>query len=342
MTIYPRLCGAVKQTAVLAAIWAVCAGTATRAAAQPPAPPASSPNTLVGIVLGADGQRMPDVDVFLRQTQQRTRTRNDGTFTFLAIENGKYDVSARILGYSSKNYRVTVGDNGGRVVIQMDRIAFSLPSVVTRADISGVSGIVADTGLKAMPDVDVQIIGTARKATTDSNGAFHIDVGPGQYLLSLKRAGYTRQTIGVSVPLQGGRKVAAWMVPQQGSPNARYAQNLFDMSQRLMISNAVWSKFFTREDMERLGATNIRQVANAAAMKELAPDCPVIVDGGPIKLPLWQLDVRDVEFIEVYTAKPGVPKVTSVYGHPTTGKAESTSRVATSPCGATVYAWMRR
>jgi hypothetical protein len=94
--------------------------------------------------------------------------------------------------------------------------------------------------------------------------------------------------------------------------------------------------------MERLGATNIRQVAMSAAMKQLAPDCPVIVDGGPINLPLWQLDVRDVEFIEVYTGKPGVPKVTSAFGHPTTGQAASTSRVATSPCGVTVYAWMRR
>lgn len=307
--------------------------------AQAAVPRATEPNTIVGVVLDNNGRGLPEADVFLKQTQQRTRTRTDGTFSFIALKNGKYDVTARHLGYQSKNYRVTVGDSGGTVTIKMERVAFSLPSVVTTADRDGLSGVIADTALKAMDGVAVQILGSGRHATTDANGAFYMDVPPGQYLVSLQRKGYARQTVGVSVPEKGGRKIAAWMVPQQGDAGNREAQNLMEMSQRIMRVSPVWSKFYAREDMEKMGATDLRRVASMSAMRLLNPDCPVIVDGGPTKLPLWQLEVRDLEFAEVHTKKPARQTVTGPLGPPSVSA--STTMTASSDCGVTIYAWMR-
>lgn len=308
--------------------------------AQSAAPRASSPNTIVGIVLDNVGRPLPDADVFLRQQQQRTRTRSDGTFSFVALKNGKYDVAARHLGYLSKSYRVTVNDSGGSVTIKMERVAFSLPSVITVAERNGLSGVIADTALKAMAGVLVQVVGSARKATTDSAGAFYIDVNPGNYLVTLQRDGYARQTVGVSVPPSGGRKLAAWMVPQEGDANNRATQNLFEMTQRVMRVNPVWSKFYAREDMEKSGSTDLRAVASKSTMRQLNPDCPVIVDGGPSILPLWQLEVRDLEFVEVHTSRPKRESVTSISGVPTTSST-TTSMMPGSPCGVTIYAWMR-
>lgn len=327
--------------------WTLCAlalatmiSVPARVHAQSATPRATSPNTIVGIVLDNVGRPLPDADVFLKQNQQRTRTRTDGTFSFVALKYGKYDVSARHLGYLSKSYRVTVSDSGGSVTIKMERVAFSLPSVITVAERNGLSGVIADTALKAMGDVLVQVVGTGRKVTTDSAGAFYLDVNPGNYLISLQREGYARQTVGVTVPPNGGRKLAAWMVPQDGNGNARATQNLFEMSQRLMRVNPVWSKFYAREDMEKSGATDLRQVASQSSMRQLNPDCPVVVDGGPSIVPLWQLEVRDLEFVEVHTSRPKRSTVTSVEGHPTTNGA-NTSMLASSTCGVTIYAWLR-
>ena len=115
---------------------AVTVGVKTVVAGAQLAPPASArapvPNTITGVVTDNNGRPLPDAEVFLRQLQQRTRTRSDGTFNFVALKKGKYDVSARPLGYYSKNYRVTVGDSGGSVTIKMERVAFSLPSVITK------------------------------------------------------------------------------------------------------------------------------------------------------------------------------------------------------------------
>ena len=323
----------------LALTIAMMTGSVAIANAQTAAPRTAGPNTIAGVVTDKNGRPLPDAEVFLRQLQQRARTRDDGTFTFVALKKGRYDITARHLGYYSKNYRVTVGDSGGTVTIKMERVAFSLPSVITTADRSGLSGVIADTALKAMSGVRVQIMGSARRATTDSAGGFYIDLGPGQYLVTLQRDGFARQTIGVSVPPQGGRQMAAWMVPQQGGANNRETQNLLEMSQRLMRISPVWSKFYAREDMEKMGAPDLRQVASMSAMRQLNPDCPVIVDGGPYIVPLWQLEVRDLEFVEVHTNKNRSPVAAGPLGPPT--QRASTDMLASSDCGVTIYAWMR-
>jgi hypothetical protein len=131
------------------------------------------------------------------------------------------------------------------------------------------------------------------------------------------------------------------MVPSAGKENARDNQNLVEMHQRLMRINPVWAKFYSREDMEKLGATDLRQVASRSTLRSMNPDCPVILDGGPYIVPLWQLEVRDLEFAEIHTKNPEVPKVTSINGIPQNSGSVATSMVKDNDCEVTIYAWMR-
>ncbi|MEQ1690340.1 MAG: carboxypeptidase-like regulatory domain-containing protein, partial [Gemmatimonas sp.] len=252
---------------------------------------------------------------------------------------------ARILGYVARSHRVVVGESGGAVAIRMIRIGFALPSMVTTADRTGLSGVVGDTAYGAMPDVEVRVIGKEASTRTDSAGAFFLPLKPGRYMVELKREGFASQRVGVTIPEHEGRKIAAWMIPQEGRPNPLIGANVFEMSQRLMRASPVWSKFYTREDMAKLGITEVRQVANMASMKLVDPDCPVLLDGGPKTMPVWQLAAADVEFVELYTMPPSRRTVTSINGNAQT-IATSTSMLPSSArdrseCGVRMVAWLR-
>ena len=81
-------------------------------------------------------------------------------------------------------------------------------------------------------------------------------------------------------------------------------------------------------------------MADRVAMRPVAPDCPVIINGGPRTLPLWQLAAGDVEFVELYTARPARQTVTSLSGLAQT-ISTSTSLIPTSECGVALVAWLR-
>jgi hypothetical protein len=233
------------------------------------------------------------------------------------------------------------------VHIKMIRIGFALPSMVTTADRTGLSGIVGDTAYGAMPGVEVRIIGGSGHTETDSVGAFFLPLKPGRYMVELKREGFTNQRVGVTIPEREGRKIAAWMVPRDGKPNPLEGANVFEMGQRMMRASPVWSKFYTREDMAKLGVTEIRQVMNMSAMKLVDPDCQVLIDGGPRTMPVWQLSASDVEFVELYTSRPARRTVTSVNGNAQT-LSTSTSMDPSSPrnnlsaCGVQAVVWPSR
>ncbi|MBL0171227.1 MAG: carboxypeptidase regulatory-like domain-containing protein [Gemmatimonadaceae bacterium] len=306
---------------------------------------APGPNSLSGVVTDSLGNFIAEADVYISSLKRRVRTNGDGSFLFEKLKPGTYDVGARRLGYVARSYRVVVGDDGGTVNIRMIRIGFSLPSMVTTAERTGLSGVVGDSAYGAMSDVVVRVIGNEAHTFTDSAGAFFLPLKPGRYMVELKRDGFSTQRVGVSIPEHEGRKIAAWMIPRQGRPNPLEGANVFEMSQRLMRASPVWSKYYTREDMAKQGISEIRQVVNMAAMKLVDPDCPVLIDGGPKTLPVWQLSAGDVEFVELYTARPARRTVTSLNGNPQKFST-STSMTPTSPrdqsaCGVSVVAWLR-
>ena len=101
-------------------------------------------------------------------------------------------------------------------------------------------------------------------------------------------------------------------------------------------SRPIWDKYYTREDMEQQGFTDLRQIGSRSSMRLMNPDCPVIVNGDPQRIvPLWSLTVPELEFVEVYTDPTKSPT-----GGPAGGsranlaaKKKQMSTAPKSPCG---------
>lgn len=190
------------------------------------------------------------------------------------------------------------------------------------------------------------MMGASLHAETDSAGAFFIPAKPGHYLVELKRSGYTRQLVGVTIPEDTGRKLAAWMVPSSGSSDAMLGTAIFDLPARINRSNAVWDKYFTREDAMKTGARDLRDFASRVAGRTLNPDCPVTVIGDREHVrPLWSLTIDEVEFLETYVEKPSVPKAGVTDGG-AASKVQSATRQSDgkprSACGVALIAWIRK
>lgn len=330
---------------VALALVAFSAG-ASGASAQTIAPKPAGPGTLVGMVTDTLGQPLADVSVELASVKRRTRTNADGGFRFDSLKAATYEVAARKLGYVAEIYGVTVRPGGGSLYIKMIRLATYLPSMVSTAERGGLSGIIGDTAYRPVGGVRVRVLGSSFATESDSTGAFFVPLNPGQYLVVLERDGFARQRVGVSIPENEGRKIAAWMVPLVGRNNPLEGANLFDLNQRVMRVSPATSKFLTREDMQKQGLDELQQVARLYAGKFPQPDCMVIINGGPRTLPLWQLSAADLEFVEVYLPSnvggAGTRGVTSLNGMANTLTTSTSVRPPISPaCGVGLIAWLR-
>ena len=297
--------------------------------------------TLTGTVTDTAGRPVEDADVAVLQLQRRFRTGPDGKFVFNNIKPGKFTLTTRRIGYVEDTKKISVSDKGGNVQIPLKRAAFALPSMITTAERGGLSGVIADTAYRPMAGVKINVIGTTHVVESDSTGAFFTPVPPGHYLVDVTRNGYDRQLISVTVPRDAGRKIAAWMVPQTGKPNPMIGANLYEMRVRLIRGRAATSRYYTREDIELAGWTELREVASVAAGRLMNPNCPVLINGGPQKRELWEITTREVEFIETYEDIPSVPKVNAPRPGDITVE-PSTNALPTSACGTALVVWLRR
>lgn len=317
--------------------------------AQELAPKPVGPRTLIGIVTDTLGAAMANADVSIPKLARSVRSGADGAFRFDDVDPGTYAVNARSVGYISPNARVDVGGNGGSVHLIMIRFGTIMPSVVTTAARNGLSGVVGDTAHKPLWNVKVTIMGASGKAETDSTGSFFIPLGPGTYMLRLERSGYARQVVGVTVPKDQGRNVAAWMAPQAGNSNATQATRLFELNQRLIRMSPTSSKFFSRDDLVKLGLTDLSSLAHRWAEGVITGGCEVSINGdGREKVPLTALFTLDVEFVELYQRSSDFGSgqtrgPTSLTGNPTKFITKTSMRPGTSPdCGnLMLIAWLR-
>jgi hypothetical protein len=307
----------------------------------------AGPRTLSGIVTDTLGCPLADANVFISGLERQVGTGSDGRFRFDQVDEGRYTVTARRIGFVGDSREVTVRPNGGAVRFRMIPTPLQLQTFVTTGNRGGLSGVIGDTSFRAMPGVEVRVMGSPYSTRTDSMGAFFLPVKPGRDFVSLTRDGYVRQTVSVTIPPTEGRKIAAWMLPALRPPDLRASAMLFEMPIRISRASKVWSKFFTREDIDKLGAADMRELAMLGATRRMEPDCPVILDGDPHhQTVLSAIATAEVEFVEVYVNQP--TRVTS--GPGTSGSSrenlarfsEQMRQVASSPCGATVYAWLRR
>lgn len=275
-------------------------------AQQPVAPRPEGPGTLVGLVVDSLGRPVVNATVYILSPRRTTVTRPNGTFRFDSLPNGKYVIGARAIGYISSAGEVPVTDKGGVAIIQVRQFSTVLPSVSTTATRTGLSGVIADTAYKALDSVTVQAVGSGVGSTmTNSKGEFYLPVKPGDYIVRIERPGYAYQLIGITVPPNEGRRMAAWMAPQDRARSAMEGKVLYEMRERLIRRTAVSSKLYTHAELKRL---NIRDALDGARRffgREPHPwDCAYI-NGGPESAPLWAIDADEIEAFELYGERGG-------------------------------------
>lgn len=264
-------------------------------------PPPAGPNTVVGVVVDTADFPIADVTVMLRALGRQTRTLPDGTFRFDSVPAGTHEISARGVGLIVGVQPVVVGPRGGAARIMMFRFGSALAAMVTTATRGGLGGVIADTSYQALPEVTITAVGGAEVATTDSLGAFFMPLKPGRYLLRLDKEGYARQTVGVTIPETEGRRIAAWLKPQEGPTDHMMGKELFDLNERMLRVSPVSTKFMTREDMEEQSIVDLRALAARYSTGRITQECLVKIGGTyNTMVPLGSLTASDIEFVEVY------------------------------------------
>ena len=300
----------------------------------------SAPGVIRGVIIDSAGRPIENVDVSVEQLQRRMRTSSDGRFLFADVKSGKYTVSVRSIGYESASSKITVKDSAVTVRFALTRRPFSLPARVTTASRGGLSGVIADTGYAPLADVRVRVVAEEGETRTDARGAFFMPLKPGRYLLRIERDGYARQLIGVTIPETEGRELAAWMIPQRGRDNPQVGANLFEMRVRKIRAGPARSRFYSREEIDKLGYADLLPFMRGGVGLPLNQDCWVLINGGPRRDQLWNLSTDDIEFIEVYEPQP--PRVTA---GPASGSRERLANMRAStvePGCAELIVWTRQ
>lgn len=324
---------------LLLALAATLAPTALSAQATKPVAGVSS--AIVGVVVDSSGVGMSDATVYITELQRIARTRADGRFRFDHVKPGAYTLGARALGYVSETQRVDVVRADANVRIELVRVAQVLSARVSTAERAGISGVIGDTGYRAVPGVTVKVLGSGVGATTtDSAGEFFLSAKPGHYMVKLDRPGYQTQLIGVTVPNDSGRRVAAWLAPVAEWTNPLYRANMFELEQRLLQSTAVRNRLFTHEDFVKLALPDAVAAVELFRAHRLDRQECAVLDGGPQIAFLWSISAAEIEFMEVNAQVQGVQAIPSLYNGPGNSAAMGIKVQRAVECNHVV--WLRR
>lgn len=258
------------------------------------------PNTIVGKVTDTLGVPVAGADVAITSLNRYARTSQNGTFRFDHVKAGTYVVSARRIGFIKGEDRVEVGTGGGSVTIQLIRVGYGLPAVVTVESRSGLSGVVADTGFRPMANVNVRVIGAGKSARTDSAGEFFLPLTSGEYLVDIEHDGYDRQTLGLTIPQSEGRRITAFMTPRNGPADHFESQALFDLHQRIIRSSPATSHYYSNEALRSSGIRDMWDLLRRWATRDFNGGCLVTIGGTNFRRPITAVTTADVEFAEVY------------------------------------------
>lgn len=276
--------------------------------------------TIAGVVVDSLNTPIRDIAVYVYELRKQIRTGADGRFRFDDVGKGKYTVSARSVGFVGVTQRVDVKAAGAVIKLRLARLERGLPAVITTASRGGLSGVVADTALRALRDANVKLLGTALAGRTDSSGRFYLAAKPGSYLLRIERDGYDRQLLGITVPANEGREVAVWLTRGAARENPVIGGNLFDFEQRRIRGRAVTYASFSRDDLMATNAPDVLQAAARALAQPLNFDACAYLDGGPAIAPLWAVAVGEVEFMEAVVPGAASRTAPDILGRPSSAR----------------------
>ncbi|HVZ49052.1 MAG TPA: carboxypeptidase-like regulatory domain-containing protein, partial [Gemmatimonadaceae bacterium] len=342
------------RAATAAALLATPIAPGLRAQQQGRAPdPRPGKGVVVGVVVDSMGRAVPGVTVYIDSRRRQVQTGDDGTFRFDGIRADTVTVATRKPGFFPEAKRVRMGPDGASAIFPLVPRVTSLPAAITEGTASGLGGIVSDSALRPLAGAQVQLVGSgAAVATTDSSGAFFVNVGPGHYLVRVADQGHVSQLVGVTIPDRGGRRLAVQLRDGYDASHARDAARMQQLQTRLMRRSPVWSKLFTSEDIAAMNASDVAALARIGANGRMDDDCLVPVDGRGV-VPLWDLDPGDIEFMEVYARMPndgmqsinprGPTSISGARGIRTQDRAPRPSiGGASQPCSANVFIWTRK
>jgi hypothetical protein len=292
----------------------------------PPNPPAVK-GAIAGIVLDRNNQPLENADVVIPTPRRQVRTRPDGRFQLMDLDTGVYQVIVRKIGYTiiSRNYIVTP-DSGGVARFCLIPEARILAPTITSVMRGGLSGVIGDSLHQPLPDAEVRAVGAGEHATTDSAGAFYMDLKRGTYAIMISKPGFGRQLMSVTIPKDSGRQITAFLGPPQRNSN-RLAANLDAMRERMLMASPSRSGIMSSEELLR-SSMDLRAAAQRLSRASVDPECFAVIDGGPYSLPLTVIDKEDVALLEVYAispprSRPGAPPPRN------------------TRCGARIYVWMK-
>jgi len=288
-------------------IWHLVAATffpmlvAVAAAAQQSSPLQGRPppGTVAGVVVDTAGRAIDSATVLLGATRAVVSAAN-GAFRFDGVRPGRYDIVARRIGLLPQRQSVVVRDSGVFVRFALSRLPQSLPPAITTATRIGLVGVVADTAHRALTGATVDAIGVRRRVQTDSLGGFFLELDPGSYMIRFARAGYADQLVGVRISQQEGRRVVIWMSPASRGLSNRLAAGLFDMNRRIDGRRKSTSRLFTAEEIASIPVNDLERLATIGGGQLVDDRCLAVIDGGPLKAPLWSFNPNEVAFLEVY------------------------------------------
>jgi hypothetical protein len=273
---------------------------------RPPAagtPPIQGPGTLVGIIVTPTGRPIDSAIVAMVDPRREIRSGFDGQFKFTKVPTGEFDIVVRKIGFVMQRTRIKVDPGGGSIRVVLPPVVQTLPPSVTEAEQEGLWGTVGDTAYNAVPGALVSVVGSgAGGITTDSLGKFYLPVKPGSYPVRVTKKGFMTQLASVTVPEKGGKRMVILLTPGTSATAAREAFALDNLRQRRVYAFGPMQKILTREDIARLGYDRIEQFAQSVAARRVDENCTVSIDGlATESVPMWSVDMADVEFLEVYS-----------------------------------------
>jgi hypothetical protein len=312
----------------LTALLSTAVSTAASSQCLPGGPPDPTAirRAIVGIVLDRNNQPLENANVIIRAPRRATRTRSDGRFQLMDLDTGVYEVTVQKIGYQLFSWSYIVTDSGGVARFCLSAEVRILPPTITAVGAGGLSGIIGDSLMKPLAGAEVRAVGAGAHTTTDSTGAFFMDLHRGTYALKISKPGYGSQVMSVTIPKDSGKQITAFL----GSPprNAnRLAANLDAMHERMLWATPSTSGIMSNEELLK-SSMDVRAAAQRLSRARIDEDCAAIIDGGPYALPLSIIDKRDVAMVEAYAIAP--PR-----------RRGQAPRPVNIPCAARVYVWMK-
>jgi hypothetical protein len=220
-------------------------------------------------------------------------------------------------------------------------VGYVLPPVVTSSPRGGLSGVVGDTAFHLIRGAEVYIVGSGRRARTDSAGTFFLDVMPGSYMVQITGAGFTRRLLSVTIPKDSGRHITVWMIPSKGRADHREADAIESLRSRFLTRRAT-AQFYTREDLSRYKMDWLKPLVVMGAGMPVADDCQALIDG-LWRRPLYSVTMDEVESVEVYPpgSLPALGGSLLRTRPPRSIDARGSQQVHTGPTCPTVFVWTR-